>query len=117
MFGLDPFSRPVAIVEIVLLLALAAFIGWVAARLMLNGRIRSIRAEIAEKESALADCRRTKAKTSGNHRETAPVHSVVSPLSSKATTVPMAEDVSITQLETTSNIAGQSITNSTIKTI
>lgn len=112
MFGLDPFSRPVAIVEIVLLLALAAFIGWVIARLILNGRIRSIRAEIAEKESALADCRRAKARIPGNQVETTPVPPVVSSLPSKATTVPMAEEVSIEQLDTTTS---QSIAKSAIQ--
>lgn len=60
MFGLDPLSRPVAIVEMLLLLSLAAFIGWLIARLILNGRINSLRAFIAEREQELADCRRAR---------------------------------------------------------
>ncbi len=61
MFGLDPFSRPVAIVEILLLLALAAFIGWLIARLILNSRVSALQAEIAGKEAELDSCRRNKA--------------------------------------------------------
>ncbi|MFD2570341.1 hypothetical protein ACFSUS_06825 [Spirosoma soli] len=60
MFGLDPFSRPVAIGEIVLLLSLAAFVGWLLGRLVLAGRIRSLRASIANKEAELTECRRSK---------------------------------------------------------
>ena len=60
MFGLDPFSRPVAITEILLLLALAAFIGWLLGRLIPAGRISSLRASIADKESELEECRRSK---------------------------------------------------------
>lgn len=61
MFGLDPFSRPVAVAEILLLLSLAAFIGWLLGRLVLNGRINALQADIAQKESELEDCRRRKA--------------------------------------------------------
>jgi predicted flap endonuclease-1-like 5' DNA nuclease len=60
MFGLDPLSRPVAIVEMLLLLSLAAFIGWLLGRFVLSGRISALRADIADKESALADCERSK---------------------------------------------------------
>ncbi len=60
MFGLDPFSVPVALTEIVLLLCLAAFVGWLLGRLVLSGRIRALRMEVADKEAELADCRRKK---------------------------------------------------------
>ncbi len=60
MFGLDPFSRPVAITEMLLLLALAAFIGWLLARLIWAGRISALQAAIADKENELEDCRRSK---------------------------------------------------------
>ncbi|QMW05094.1 hypothetical protein [Spirosoma foliorum] len=60
MFGLDPFSRPVAISEIVLLLALAAFIGWLLGRLIPASRIRSLRESIDNKEAELEECRRSK---------------------------------------------------------
>ncbi|GAB4043612.1 hypothetical protein [Spirosoma litoris] len=60
MFGLDPFSRPVAISEIVLLLAFAAFIGWLLGRLIPAGRIRSLRESIDNKEAELEVCRRSK---------------------------------------------------------
>ena len=96
MFGLDPFSRPVAIIEIILLLMLAAFIGWLIARLIMNSRIRSLRAEIANKESALADCRRAKAKVPANSVTAAPVPQVVSTALGGRAIVPMAEEVSVT---------------------
>lgn len=60
MFGLDPLSWPVAIVEILLLLALAAFIGWLLGRLVLAGRISALRTSVADKEAELDECRRSK---------------------------------------------------------
>ncbi|WP_080056785.1 hypothetical protein [Spirosoma aerolatum] len=60
MFGLDPFSRPVAIFEILILLALSAFIGWLLGRLILTGRINALRAAVADKENELEECRRAK---------------------------------------------------------
>jgi len=60
MFGLDPLSLPVAIVEMLLLLSLAAFIGWFIARLILSGRLNSLRADITERERELAECRQSK---------------------------------------------------------
>lgn len=63
MFGLDPLSRPVAIAEIVLLLSLAAFIGWFIARLILNARVSGLRADIAERERELANCRQSRVAT------------------------------------------------------
>lgn len=65
MFGLDPFSSPVAITEMLLLLALAAFIGWLLGRLVLAGRISDLRTAIADKEVELTDCRQAKVKVSG----------------------------------------------------
>lgn len=59
MFGLDPFSRPVAIVEILLLLAFAAFIGWLLGRLVRSGRVSSLRSAIADKQKELDECRRS----------------------------------------------------------
>ncbi|MBO0932612.1 hypothetical protein [Fibrella aquatilis] len=74
MFGLDPFSRPVAITEALLILSLAAFVGWLLGRLVLNGRISALQADIADKEAALDDCRRAKAAPSVNtQRAAAPV--------------------------------------------
>lgn len=58
MFGLDPLSRPVAIAEILLLLAFAAFVGWLLGRLMLSGRINALRSSIAGKEAELNECRK-----------------------------------------------------------
>jgi predicted flap endonuclease-1-like 5' DNA nuclease len=68
MFGLDPLSRPVAIAEILLLLAFAAFVGWLLGRLVLNGRINALRASVAGKEAELDECRRSKTTQSGVNR-------------------------------------------------
>ena len=73
MFGLDPFSGPVAITEMLLLLALAAFIGWLLGRLVLAGRISALRTAIADKELELADCRQSKVKVTGRPVVAAPV--------------------------------------------
>lgn len=61
MFGLDPFSRPVAIAEILLLLALTAFIGWLLGRLVRAGRISALRSALADKKAELDECRSEKA--------------------------------------------------------
>ena len=60
MFGLDPFSRPVAIAEMLLLLSVAAIIGWLLGRLIMSGRVRALRSAITDKEVQLDECRRAK---------------------------------------------------------
>ena len=60
MFGLDPFSRPAAIIEILLLLALAAFVGWLLGRWARAGRVRTLRVAIADKKAELETCRSEK---------------------------------------------------------
>lgn len=57
MFGLDPFSRPVAIAEILLMLALAAFVGWLLGRWVRASRVRSLRTALADKKTELEKCR------------------------------------------------------------
>lgn len=79
MFGLDPFSRPVAITEALLLLSLAAFVGWLLGRLILNGRISALQADIADKEAALDECRRTKAIAPANTQRPVSVPVVAAP--------------------------------------
>lgn len=59
MFGLDTLSRPVAIAEMLLLLAFAAFVGWLLGRLVLNGQISALRAAIADKKAGLEDGHRS----------------------------------------------------------
>ena len=51
----------VAILEALLLLAVAAYIGWWIARRMLAVRIEGLQADIRAKKSELEDCRRTPA--------------------------------------------------------
>ena len=82
MFGLDPLSRPVAIVEMLLLLSLAAFIGWLIARFILNGRVSGLRADIAGRERELANCRQSKVSV-----VTAPSASVASSYTAPASTM------------------------------
>jgi predicted flap endonuclease-1-like 5' DNA nuclease len=57
---LNPFNKPVAISEILILLIAAAFIGWLIARLIANGRIRVLRESIEERKLELAECRSQK---------------------------------------------------------
>jgi predicted flap endonuclease-1-like 5' DNA nuclease len=87
MFGLDPLSRPVAIAEILLLLAFAAFVGWLLGRLVLSGRISSLRTAVAEKEAELDNCRRARIAA------TTPRNTFIKPVASDAGPVeqPLAE--------------------------
>jgi predicted flap endonuclease-1-like 5' DNA nuclease len=55
MFGVEP--RLQAIIEILLLLMLAAGIGWILGRLALSGQLRSLRSAVADKEAELEACR------------------------------------------------------------
>ncbi|GLU51589.1 hypothetical protein [Dyadobacter frigoris] len=57
LLQLNPFSKPVAISEILILLIIAAFVGWLIARLITNGRIRVLRESISERKIELANCR------------------------------------------------------------
>jgi len=54
---LNPFSKPVAISEIIILLTIAALLGWLLARLMTSGRIRVLREAIDDRKLELSDCR------------------------------------------------------------
>ncbi|WP_138992168.1 hypothetical protein [Larkinella sp. C7] len=63
MFNLDPFSRGVAITEILILLAFAALVGYLLARLITNSRISELRAALADQEAALDDCQRKRKET------------------------------------------------------
>lgn len=95
MFGLDPLSRPVAIVEMLLLLALAAIIGWFIARLILNGRISSLRASIAQREQELADCRRSKVEVSAPVAPVATIPAPVAVVSPALPPPPVVEEVNV----------------------
>ncbi len=63
LLQLDSLSRPVAISEMLILLAAAAFLGWLLARMILSGRISSLRESIAERQVELDDCRASLAVT------------------------------------------------------
>lgn len=110
MFGLDPFSRPVAIIEIVLLLTLAAFIGWLIAQLILSSRIHALRAAIADKEANLADCRRAKAKAPANAAVSAPEPIVINPAS-------VTEGATLSQPSATAILPPESKTTSVVQPI
>lgn len=62
ILALDPLSKPVAISEILLLLALCAFIGWLIGRWLMNNRIQSMRRELSSLETELNDCRSTRSQ-------------------------------------------------------
>ena len=75
MFGLDPFNPAVAVIEILLLLALAALVGWLLGRLARAGRVSALRSAVADKETELEECRRAKvadavAGTAAQHQDT-----------------------------------------------
>ncbi|GAB3567671.1 hypothetical protein GCM10027578_18990 [Spirosoma luteolum] len=63
MFGLDPLSQPVAVTEMLILLLVAALIGWLLGRLVRSGRVSALRAAIASQEAELDECRRSKGAT------------------------------------------------------
>jgi len=63
LLQLDPLSRPVAISEMLILLAVAAFVGWLLARFILSSRISGLRESIAERQAELDDCRASLAVT------------------------------------------------------
>ena len=73
LLQLDPLSRPVAISEMLILLAAAAFVGWLLARMILSGRISSLRESIAERHAELDDCRASLAMTAAPVGAAAPV--------------------------------------------
>ncbi len=53
----SPLSRTVAFSEILILLAAAAFAGWLLARLIMSGRIKDLREDIAHRRAELDECR------------------------------------------------------------
>lgn len=66
LLQLNPFNKPVAISEMLILLIAAAFIGWLVARLIANGRIRVLREAIDERKTELTDCRSQKVEVISN---------------------------------------------------
>ena len=110
MFGLEPLSRPVAIIEMLLLLSLAAFIGWFIARLILNGRVGGLRADIAERERELTHCRQLKVVVAAPIMPTATVHVASAPIASQ----PIAASVStVDEIPTQTFIAPISVSSIT----
>lgn len=77
LLQLDPLTRPVAISEMLLLLAGAAFVGWLLARWIMSGRVDGLREAIAERQNELDDCQRLRVE--GLSTST-PVSTVASPL-------------------------------------
>ena len=56
LLQLTPLTRPVAISEMLLLLAGAAFVGWLLARWIMSGRVDGLREAVFERQSELDDC-------------------------------------------------------------
>lgn len=110
MFGLEPLSRSVAIIEMLLLLSLAAFIGWFIARLILNGRVGGLRADIAERERELTHCRQLKVVVAAPIMPTATVHVASAPIASQ----PIAASIStVDEIPTQTFIAPISVSSIT----
>lgn len=53
-----PLSKPVAISEMLILLIVAAFIGWLIGRWINNGRISTLRESLAASQAELDTCRK-----------------------------------------------------------
>ena len=110
MFGLEPLSRSVAIIEMLLLLSVAAFIGWFIARLILNGRVGGLRADIAERERELTHCRQLKVVVAAPIMPTATVHVASAPIASQ----PIAVSIStVDEIPTQTFIAPISVSSIT----
>jgi predicted flap endonuclease-1-like 5' DNA nuclease len=63
-------SKPVAIAEILLILSMAAILGWLLARLILYLTVRKLKRKIEARKLELADCR---AVIKGSHHSSAAV--------------------------------------------
>ncbi|GHB77581.1 hypothetical protein [Persicitalea jodogahamensis] len=85
LLQLEPLTRPVAISEILILLASAAFIGWLLARLLLSGQISGLRASIAERRTEVNDCQATLAVTTPVGAAAPVVSSYAAPVAPKVT--------------------------------
>ena len=57
LLQLSPYSKPVAITEIVIILAGAALLGYILARLIMNSRIRNLKEETEQRKIELVECR------------------------------------------------------------
>lgn len=84
LLQLEPLNLPTSIVEMLLLLALAAFIGWLLGRLTRSGHINELCESIAERRAELDDCRASLAVT-------APVGAATPIVSNFTTPVPSVE--------------------------
>jgi predicted flap endonuclease-1-like 5' DNA nuclease len=55
LIQLNPFSKPVALSEILILLIAASFIGWLVARIIINRRIGVLRKAVSERKHVLVN--------------------------------------------------------------
>lgn len=81
---LDPLTRPVAISEMLLLLAGAAFVGWLLARWIMSGRVDGLREAIAERRSELEECQSQRVTTAST---STPFSSVSTPLDTEKSAI------------------------------
>jgi predicted flap endonuclease-1-like 5' DNA nuclease len=58
----NPLSRSTAIAEALLILTLAAGLGWLIARLLFNGRLATLQKNLDDRRAELADCQATKTR-------------------------------------------------------
>jgi predicted flap endonuclease-1-like 5' DNA nuclease len=100
LLQLNPFSRPVAITEMLILLMAAALIGWLLARFITNRHIAALLQDIEETKSNLADCRskqqdkRSYSTSVGIAPNTLPVHTgTIRPATSKRDNLKLIEGI------------------------
>lgn len=59
LIDINPLSKPVAISEMLILLAVTALFGWLIGRWITNGKIRALRETLADRQENLEDCRKS----------------------------------------------------------
>ena len=90
---LDPLSKSVAITEMLLLLAGAALAGWLVARWVMAGQIRSLRKAVAEREAELDECRASKVLSPAQREGITLVNNLTT--SNPAAIVSVADDLTL----------------------
>jgi predicted flap endonuclease-1-like 5' DNA nuclease len=70
LIQLDPFNKSYAIIEIVIILAAAALVGYILSRLLMRSRLKQLKNEIEQKEMNLAACRSLPAQSSEANAKT-----------------------------------------------
>ena len=88
---MDPMSRPTAIIEMLILLAVAALIGWLLGRMTKAGYIGALRQDIADRRAEVDDCRASLAVTAPVGKAAPAVSNFATPAYAAPAVIPPAE--------------------------